>query len=177
MKTLEMTKPFTFARGPFLTLGAVTALGVAVADQVTKYLVMEKILRVTAGGEAEVLPLIPGLNFVMVWNRGVSFGMFDSGDARAAYALCALSFAICAPLALWMAQTQKKLLAVALALVVGGAAGNVVDRLRFGAVADFIDVYVKNWHWPAFNVADSAIVIGAGLLMLDAFCEKEEKKK
>lgn len=176
MKTLEMTKPFTFSRGPFLTLGAVTAFGIAAADQLTKYLVMEKILRVTAGGEADVVPLFPGLNFVMVWNRGVSFGMFDSADPRAAFALCALSFVICVPLAFWLAQTQKKLLAVALALVIGGAVGNVIDRVRFGAVADFIDVYVKSWHWPAFNVADSAIVIGAGLLMLDALFEKEEKK-
>jgi signal peptidase II len=73
-----------------------------------------------------------------------------------------------------MGLTAKKHIAVALAMICGGAIGNIIDRVRFGAVADFIDVYYKGWHWPAFNLADSCIVLGAGILIVDALFKKEK---
>lgn len=169
-----MMKIPAFKHGPYLLQGTGVIAAIMAADQLTKWLVMEKLLHVAGAEGQQVVPLLPGLNFVMVWNRGVSFGLFDSNDPVAPFILCAVSLMICVPLLIWLAATQKKLAALALSMVTGGALGNIIDRLRFGAVADFIDVYVKDWHWPAFNLADSAIVIGAGLLMLDALRDQKE---
>ncbi len=168
-----MKKTFDLKLGRYGLTGLALAVGVFIADQATKWLVMEKILRVTSDGGYDKLALFPGLNFVMVWNRGVSFGMF--GDVGSAMAFCALSILICIPLSVWMAVAEKKIVALSLALIIGGALGNVIDRIRFGAVADFIDVYAGQWHWPAFNIADSAIVIGAVLLIIDSILDKGEK--
>lgn len=169
-----MPKILHLKTGPRLLPGLGVAAAVTFSDQVTKWLVMEKLLAAGAEGQ-DAIALFPGLNIVMVWNRGVSFGLFDTGAPAGALFFAALSLIICTALSCWLAVTPKKMAGIALGLVIGGAMGNVIDRLRFGAVADFIDVYVQNWHWPAFNLADSAIVIGAGLLMLDAL--KEEKTK
>ena len=76
-----------------------------------------------------------------------------------------------------MWQAQETFLSIALALVIGGAIGNVIDRIRFGAVVDFLDVHAVGWHWPAFNVADSAITLGVILLILDSLKSKSEKPK
>ena len=83
-------------------------------------------------------------------------------------ALCIVALAITGAMAWWLARAPSRLVAAALGLVIGGALGNVVDRMRFGAVFDFVDLHAAGWHWPAFNVADAAIVAGAGLLLLDA---------
>jgi signal peptidase II len=72
-------------------------------------------------------------------------------------------------LLVWLWRAQGRLIGAALGLIVGGAIGNIIDRYRFGAVFDFLDFHAFGWHWPAFNVADSAIVIGVGLLLLDGF--------
>ncbi|WGF87111.1 signal peptidase II [Marinivivus vitaminiproducens] len=112
----------------------------------------------------EPVALAPFANLVVVWNEGVSFGML--GDAGP-LVLIGLAGVITALLVVWLSRTSELFLASALGLVIGGAVGNVIDRLRFGAVLDFLDLHVAGYHWPAFNVADSAICIGAGLLLLD----------
>lgn len=116
----------------------------------------------------EGIALTPFFNLVMVWNRGISFGLFRSDDPTQAWLLIGLSTAVIVVLLLWLRRTRSALPAAGIGLVVGGAVGNIVDRLRFGAVADFFDAHAFGWHWPAFNVADSAIVAGVGLLLLDA---------
>lgn len=103
-------------------------------------------------------------NLVMVWNTGVSFGMFAGADSLRAYILVAVAAVIVVVLLHWLRQTDDRLLALAIGLIVGGAVGNIIDRLRYKAVADFIDIHVAGWHWPAFNVADSGICIGVALL-------------
>jgi len=134
------------------------SLGVVLLDQVTKYLLE----RFTAPGQ--VHQIIPGLlNLVNARNPGVAFSIladFDSDWLRPA--LIAFSLAAIGLLGwlLWSGRAGGTLTRWGLALALGGAAGNVVDRLLFGAVFDFIDVHVRHWHWPAFNVADSAITIG-----------------
>jgi signal peptidase II len=142
--------------------GLIIALISAVVDQASKWWLMGVLER--AGGPIEVLPVF---NLVMVWNPGVSFGMFQSGSIWAPWALSAVAMVIVVVLVRWLAKAENRFVAAGLGLVIGGAVGNVIDRMVWGRVADFFDVHVDTWHWPAFNIADSVIVIGAAILVLD----------
>lgn len=113
-------------------------------------------------------------NLVAVWNPGISFGLF--GEANMPLVLSAISAIIVVILTVWLTRADSKFLAISLGLVIGGAIGNVVDRLRFGKVFDFLDFHVYGWHWPAFNVADSCIFIGVVLLCIHSmFMETSDK--
>lgn len=113
------------------------------------------------------VPVTGFLNLVLVWNPGVSFGMLQGLGALGPWLLTGFAVAICAGLLVWLARDGRPATRLGIGLVLGGALGNIVDRLRFGAVLDFLDFHAIGYHWPAFNVADSAIVVGAGLLLLD----------
>ena len=104
------------------------------------------------------------LNFVMVWNEGISFGLFANDNAYQAVILSAISALICIGLIIWLVFTPSFGMAMSIGVIVGGALGNVLDRLRFGAVADFIDFHIMGWHYPSFNIADTAIVLGIAYL-------------
>ena len=105
-------------------------------------------------------------NLVPVWNRGVSFGMLgDSETSR--WILVGLAFVIVAILVVWLIRAGSAVVVFALVLVIGGALSNVIDRVVFGAVVDFIDIHAFGWHWPAFNLADMSIVAGTALLLYD----------
>ena len=105
-------------------------------------------------------------NLVPVWNRGVSFGMLgDSETLR--WILVGLAFVIVAILVVWLIRAGSAVVVFALVLVIGGALSNVIDRVVFGAVVDFIDIHAFGWHWPAFNLADMSIVAGTALLLYD----------
>jgi signal peptidase II len=126
----------------------------------------------------EALSVIPGFfDIVHSQNRGVAFGILNDShsDWRTAV-LTVVSAAAVAVISvmLWNARRMSGLSVWGLALVLGGAAGNVFDRIAYGQVTDFLDVYVGSYHWPAFNVADSAIVIGGGLFVLDALRSKQQ---
>jgi signal peptidase II len=110
----------------------------------------------------------------MVWNTGVSFGMFKASDGIGRWLLVAMSFVISGVFIWWLRTASRRLQAVALGLVVGGALGNVIDRIRFGAVADFFD-FSGVWFPYVFNVADAAITVGALLLILDFLLHGEDK--
>lgn len=158
------------------------ALDIIIADQISKWAVLEWIVRPAAGaGESlgifewlfssERLPyvrveVLPFFNIVMVWNQGVSFGMLGGGVAP--LALVGLALLITGVFGVWLTRTTRWVEAVACALVIGGAVGNIVDRLRFGAVADFLDIHVAGYHWPAFNLADSCITLGILVVLFDA---------
>lgn len=116
---------------------------------------------------ANGVELLPVLNLVLVENRGVSFGML-SGIVPW-WALVLLAFAIVAWLSVWLWRSQCRVVSAALGLVIGGALGNVVDRVRLQAVTDFLDFHVGAYHWPAFNLADVAVFCGAALLVWDSF--------
>ena len=152
-----------------LGLGLGIAAAVAIADQLVKWWAMDVLMAAPAG--IEVLPVF---NLVMVWNRGISFGMFGGGELPP-WLLAAFAGAIALGLGIWLARAETRLLAVGLGLAIGGALGNIVDRLRFGAVADFLDFHVAGYHWPAFNVADAAIAIGVALLLIDALLIGRER--
>ena len=126
-----------------------------------------------------LIEFLNGLNFapveftsffriVMVWNRGVSFGMFNTGEEVTRWVLTALAVGVSIALVVWLSRVRSRLPAVAIGLVVGGALGNALDRVIRGAVADFFDFHVAGWSWPAFNIADAAITVGVLLLVLDA---------
>lgn len=146
-----------------LAVGLALAVGILVLDQVTKHLALLHL------DPVQPLEVTSFFNLVLVWNRGVSFGLLNRAGAAAPWLLIGLSLAIVALLLYWFRRERRPLPRLALWLVLAGALGNVVDRLRFGAVVDFLDFHVAGYHWPAFNVADSAIVVGALLLLADGF--------
>jgi signal peptidase II len=139
--------------------GLVVAGLVIVLDQLSKWAILMFLDDPTA--------VTPFFNLVVVWNRGVSFGMFDTAGALGPWLLSGLALAVVGALVFWLRRVEHSLAGVALGLIIGGALGNVIDRVRFGAVVDFLDFHAYGYHWPAFNVADSAICIGAALLLLD----------
>lgn len=153
---------------PHRTFGLGLAAVVLVLDQATKWWMLE-VVGIALRPPIEVTPFF---NLVMVWNRGVSFGLFAHEAEVMPYVLSGVAVAISAALLVWLARAERRWIAAAIGLVVGGAVGNVIDRLRFGAVADFFDVHVAGWHWPAFNVADAAIVVGVGMILLDGFATR-----
>ena len=142
-----------------LRLGLAVAGVVVVLDQLTKWAILSWLDRAIA--------LTPFFNLVVVWNRGVSFGMFDSAGALGPWVLSALALAVVIALLVWLRRVEHPLTGSALGLIIGGAMGNLIDRVRFGAVVDFLDFHALGWHWPAINVADSAICVGAVLLLVD----------
>lgn len=134
--------------------GLLAALAVFGADRASKLLV----LRALEPGE--VVPVLPFLNIVLVYNRGVSFGLLGGLGAAAPWLLVLLALAIAGLLLWWALREDRPMARFALWTVLGGALGNVYDRLRYGAVVDFVDLHVAGWHWPAFNLADAAVVGG-----------------
>ncbi len=160
--------------GPPQKLASGLILLVIALDQASKAWFYQY-LAATPNGVVELLPFF---NLVTVRNYGVSFGLFNSGSAAASWIFVIVAAAIVIVLAHWLRRATRLLPAVALGMVVGGAIGNVVDRVRLGSVFDFLDFHVGAWHWPAFNVADSAITVGVALLFIDSlFAGGEQGKK
>ncbi|RYJ02670.1 MAG: signal peptidase II, partial [Acetobacteraceae bacterium] len=118
-----------------------------------------------------------GLNLTMVWNRGVTFGLLSGDGPLNHIILAVVAAAIAGFLLRWMAKAETRMIAAALGAVVGGAIGNVIDRLRFGAVVDFVDAYGWGWHWYVFNIADAGIVCGVGVLLADALFRRAPPAK
>jgi lipoprotein signal peptidase len=154
------------------------ALGVAVAvivlalDQASKFWVLS-VLDLGARGRVVLLPV---LNFVLVWNRGVTFGMLNGLGAWTSPALIAGALVIVAALGIWLSRAENALVAGALGAITGGAVGNIVDRLRYGAVVDFIQAHIGRVSWYVFNLADSAIVCGVAILLLNGLCHRPDLK-
>lgn len=145
-------------KGQGFIVGLVVALVVLVLDQLSKWLVVTRLVT----PEQPVVEVFPFFHLVMVWNHGISFGMFAA--FRQPMVLTAVSVIIVGILLIWLHKNTSMLLACALGLIIGGAVGNMWDRLHYGAVVDFLDFAIAGYHWPAFNIADSAIFIGVVLL-------------
>lgn len=135
---------------------------VVVLDQLSKAWVFSSLLAERM--EIEVLPIF---TLVKRYNTGISFSIFATDHATGPWVFALLATVIALGLLIWLSQTADRLPAIGLALVVGGAIGNVIDRVREGAVMDFLLFHWKGWAWPAFNLADSAITIGVALLIWD----------
>ncbi|MCW9001683.1 MAG: signal peptidase II [Rhodospirillales bacterium] len=141
-------------------------------DQYTKWLILEHVMQ-----PPRVITVTSFFNLVMAWNTGISFGMFASDSPLNRWLLPGLALVVVAGLAIWLYRTSCRFIGIGLALIIGGAVGNVIDRVRFGAVADFLDIHLAGYHWPAFNVADSAITIGAAILILDSLFRRPESSR
>ena len=165
-----------------LRLGLAVAFVVALLDQLSKRSILLSFrpsgaidTPFTASGRIDVLPI---LDFDLAWNRGISFSVGNNSGAYNALLFTLLAAVICVMLLVWMARAADRLVLLALGLVVGGAVGNAVDRVRFGAVVDFLYVHIGKFDWwPAFNLADSAICVGAALLVIDSLFAKRDSHK
>lgn len=153
-------------------MGLITALIVLAVDQASKWYMLLSVMQ-----PPRVIPVSSFFNLVSVWNRGVSFGMFDSDSPYSSWILSALAIAIVIFLINWLRKSEQKHVSFAIGLIIGGAIGNVIDRSIHGAVFDFLDIFVGRYHWPAFNVADSGITVGAVILVLDSLFSKAENGK
>lgn len=152
-----MTRPQALRNG--LSLAALVIL----LDQLIKYWITNIIML-----PPRIIPVTPFFNLVLGHNRGVSFGFFDGNSPLNQWLLSLVALAITATLVIWLARIDKPWVAVALGLIIGGAIGNVIDRLTGGGVVDFLDFHWGEHHWPAFNVADTGITMGAAALILDS---------
>ena len=145
---------------------------IVVFDQITKYIADSNLdLRVP-------IEVFPSLNMTLCYNKGAAFSILSNAGGWQRWFLMAISFVFSLVLVFWLrdVDNNRKSLAWGLAFILGGAIGNLIDRTLYGYVIDFIDVYYGHWHWPAFNIADSAISIGAGLLILDMLTYKETEQ-
>lgn len=154
-----------------LRRGLLIALCVIALDQATKWWILLSVMN-----PPHLIEIMPMFNLVLTWNRGVSFGLFDAGSAAGPWILSGVAVVIVAVLLYWLRGAKGKLVAIAVGFIAGGAAGNVIDRMVHGAVVDFLDVYWGSYHWPAFNVADSGITIGAALLVIDSIFSGQAQK-
>jgi len=140
---------------------AATAVIIVVLDQLTKAIVMQSM------APYESIEVIPGFfNLVFYMNQGAAFGILNEGGLARKLFLIGTSLAALAIVAVLVWQSRSALATVALSLIAGGAIGNLIDRARFGFVIDFLDFFFSTHHWPAFNVADSAITVGVGLTLV-----------
>jgi signal peptidase II len=145
-------------------LGLTAALATLALDQATKLYVLFGLdlpLR-------EPLRLAPFLDLIVVWNRGISYGLFQQDSEIGRWGLVAISLAAALGLSLWIRRATGRILALSLGLIVGGALGNAVDRIAYGAVFDFIHFHVGSFSWYVFNIADAAIVVGVVGLLYDS---------
>ncbi|MCX4190071.1 signal peptidase II [Methylophaga sp. OBS3] len=147
------------------------SFAVIVADQATKTIILNWL------DLYQTVPVMPFFNLTLAYNTGAAFSFLASAGGWQRWFFVILAAVIVTVLTVWLSRLAKtaKLEAISLALIIGGAVGNVVDRLMHGHVIDFLDVYVGTNHWPAFNIADSAICVGAVLLIIDSFRKPAEK--
>lgn len=150
--------------------GIVLAVLVLALDQATK-------LWATHSFECcdYITPVTPFFNLVLVYNPGISFGLL-SNLMHGQLILSAITSIIVAVLCYLLYQAKSLLLSLALGSIIGGAIGNIIDRVRIGSVIDFLDFYANNYHWPAFNIADAFIFIGASMLVVDMFLESKKER-
>ncbi len=138
------------------------ALGVLIADQITKWWAQMSLPM------AQAIKVTDFLNWFLIYNPGAAFSFLSQAGGWQRWFFTVIGI-IAAIVIIWLLQknTQDRPFCLALSLILGGAIGNVIDRLLYGAVVDFIDVHYDGWHWPAFNIADSAISIGATLIVIN----------
>ncbi len=169
-----------------------------VADQVSKWWIVEAVIKprtLAPESDASAMPflqwlmtaqeqmpfakieILPFFNIVMVWNKGISFGLFNDHGDYGPLLLTIMAGVIAIAFSVWLTRSKDPFLSLSLAMIIGGALGNMLDRIRFGAVADFLDFHIFGAHWPSFNIADSAITVGIAILLIHSlFFDKKTKE-
>ena len=145
---------------------------ILILDQITKILIVYQVMN-----PVKVIEVTSFFNIVMAWNRGVSFGLFGWDSDVKLIVLTAMAFLAAIFLFFWMKRENRLRFALPCGAIIGGALGNGIDRLHWGAVADFLDFHIAGNHWPAFNVADMGISCGAIILILDSLFNKQDSSK
>ena len=151
--------------------GLIVAVLVLATDQLSKFYIANDVME----GHSEII-LAPFFSMVRAWNTGVSFSMFSSYGKLGVIILSTFALVVVLLLLWWMYKEKDKLSKIGLGMIIGGAVGNVIDRIMFGAVFDFLDFHIGEHHWPAFNLTDSFICIGAFLIIVAGLWKKKEKK-
>ncbi len=163
-------------RSNFLPLGIIAALLVLMADQASKWW----ILNVLDLPDLRQVVLLPVLNLTMVWNQGVTFGLLNGLGEWGHVVLAGVALGVVVALGFWLRRAESRTMAIAIGAIAGGAVGNVVDRLRFGGVVDFIHAHIVTaWgdvSWYVFNVADAAIVCGVAALIVESLLSKRKSE-
>jgi len=158
-----------YLHGRFSALGFVVALATLAVDQATKYWVLYGFDLLNRGAAA----VAPGVDFALTWNRGISYGWFQQETDLGRWLLLGFKIAVVAALWIWLSQARNRLTALGLGLIIGGALGNALDRLTYGAVVDFILLHLDTaggrFNWYVFNLADAAIVAGVAALLYESF--------
>ncbi len=171
-------------------------IDILIIDQISKWAITELVLRPISSGQGDSLslidwymsapPLLPYekieitsfFNIIITWNKGVSFGMFSNYGEYMPYILIAIALIITLIFIVFLMKSDKHYQGISYALIISGALGNIIDRARFGAVIDFLDFHIMGYHWPAFNVADIAVVSGVTMLIITTlFFEKKQRDK
>jgi signal peptidase II len=155
-----------------MSRGLIFAVFVAGLDQFSKWMIVNRIMV-----PPRVIKIAPVFDLVLNWNPGISFGLFGGTLDLGRWLFIAIAGAITLSLIVWMLRAERGVLVAALALVVGGAVGNIVDRLRFGAVIDFLYFHYGEYDFPAFNLADTAITLGVGLILIDSLFGEGRSRK
>ena len=150
-------------------LGIITIFAAFMVDQLSKFMIDTQVV------VSHHIVCNDYFNLVKVWNTGVSFSMFNDYGTLGTVILSTISLVVSAFLLNWMRRETDRLKIVSLGLIIGGALGNVFDRVRFGAVLDFLDFHYETYHWPAFNLADSFICVGAFILIICEIFNKNRK--
>ena len=154
-----------------MPLGLSLAAIIVIFDQVTKALVLSNL------EPYQAIEWAPFLSCVLVFNTGISFGLFAGETALLRWVLIGLALAVSVLLTSWLYKEKRLRVASALGLILGGAIGNVVDRIFRHAVVDFLDLHIGGWHWPAFNLADSAITVGVVLYVFTSLRDQLRSSK
>lgn len=154
-------------------LGLSAAAIAVTLDQLSKYWLLD-VFDMPEKGRVYVTPFF---DLVMAWNRGVSFSMFAADTDLMRWVLVGLTSMIAIVVVIWLSRIDEPWASLGLGLVLGGALGNIYDRVQFGAVADFFHFHWAEWYFPAFNIADSAITIGVGLLLVDSLFLQPKRTK
>ncbi len=147
--------------------GLIISLLVIIADQISKWYIVNKVM-----DPPQLFAITSFFNLTLAWNKGISFSMFSNDSMYTPWILAGAATLIVIALLVWLYRVEYKILALGLGMILGGALGNIIDRLRFGAVIDFLEFHIAGYYWPAFNIADSAITIGVGFILLDSLWYK-----
>jgi signal peptidase II len=136
--------------------------------------ILDQVSKLAIAGSMQLyqsIEIVPYFNLTYVHNTGAAFSFLSEAGGWQRWFFAGLALVISVVIAVWLARLKRHetLLAVALSLILGGAIGNLIDRLAYGYVIDFLDVYYQTWHWPAFNIADSAITLGVVLMLVESF--------
>lgn len=154
-----------------MKLGLSIAAVAFVLDQLSKWAVQNLF-----SGSFDGWSLGTFFNLVEAWNTGISFSLFSNNGVLGTVLLIGVALIVVIVLLYWLSKEKLSLMQTALGLIIGGALGNIIDRVRFGAVYDFLDFYYAKWHWPAFNLADSFICIGAALILFNSLINARKKE-